>query len=258
MKPTLSYLESISRGAGEILRGGFDQKIQIEKKGVIDLVTDIDRKSEEYLLEEIRARFPHHSVIAEESGEIQGDDLHKWYIDPLDGTVNFAHGIPIFSVSIAYSENGRVILGAVYDPIQDEYFCAERGGGAWLNGKTINVSGEKTLDQSLLVTGFSYDIRTNPVNNLDQYVAFSLRSQGVRRLGSAALDLAYIAAGRLDGFWEISIYSWDIAAGSLIVEEAGGKVTDVHGGSDFLSSPPSVLATNSHIHTQMLTVLEQI
>jgi len=231
MKPTLSYLESISRGAGEILRGGFDQKIQIEKKGVIDLVTDIDRKSEEYLLEEIRARFR---------------------------TVNFAHGIPIFSVSIAYSENGRVILGAVYDPIQDEYFCAERGGGAWLNGKTIKVSGEKTLDQSLLVTGFSYDIRTNPVNNLDQYVAFSLRSQGVRRLGSAALDLAYIAAGRLDGFWEISIYSWDIAAGSLIVEEAGGKVTDVHGGSDFLSSPPSVLATNSHIHTQMLTVLEQI
>jgi myo-inositol-1(or 4)-monophosphatase len=258
MKPTMSELESISRGAGDILRKGFGHKIQIDKKGVIDLVTDIDRESEDYLLREIRTRFPDHSVITEERGEIQGDDDQKWYIDPLDGTVNFAHGVPIFSVSIAYSENGKVFLGAVYDPIQEEYFCAERGGGSRLNGNKINVSDEKTLDQSLLVTGFPYDIRTNPVNNLDQYAAFSLRSRGVRRLGSAAIDLAYVAAGRLDGFWEVSILPWDIAAGSLIVEEAGGKVTDVRGGPNFLAFPPSILATNSHIHSQMLSVLEQI
>jgi myo-inositol-1(or 4)-monophosphatase len=156
------------------------------KKGVIDLVTNVDRSSEDYILKEILGRYPGHSVITEESGEIEGDGVHKWHIDPLDGTVNYVHGVPIFSVSIAYSENGKVILGAVYDPIQDEYFCAKRGGGASLNGKQIIVSDEKTLDQSLLVTGFPYDIRTNPVNNLDQYVAFSLRSRGVRRLGSAA------------------------------------------------------------------------
>jgi myo-inositol-1(or 4)-monophosphatase len=171
--------------------------------------------------------------------------------------VNYAHGVPIFSVSIAYTEGGEVVIGAVFDPARGEYFCAASGGGSWLNGAPINVSSEGTLDQSLLVTGFPYDVRTNANNNLEEYAAFSLRSQGVRRLGSAAIDLAYVAAGRFDGFWEISIHPWDIAAGSLIVTEAGGRVTDVRGGPDFLAHPPSVLATNGRIHEEMLSVLNR-
>lgn len=258
MKPSLPDIETFARGAGEILRHGFHLEFKVDKKGEIDLVTEIDHQSEDYLLGAIQARFPDHTVMTEERGEVPGAEDKVWYIDPLDGTVNYAHGVPIFSVSIAYAENGEVILGAVYDPVQDNYFCAERGGGAWLNGVPLAVSSEKTLDQSLLVTGFPYDVRTNPKNNLDEYVAFSLRSQGVRRLGSAAIDLAYVAAGRFDGFWEISIHPWDIAAGSLIVEEAGGKVTDVRGGPDFLAHPPSILATNGYIHAQMLSVLSQL
>jgi myo-inositol-1(or 4)-monophosphatase len=257
MRPTLSDIEALAHGAGKILRDGYGRKIQIDKKGVIDLVTEVDRKSEDYLVGAIRDRFPNHSVITEESGVIQGDDNRVWYLDPLDGTVNYAHGVPIFSVSIAYVENGEVILGGIYDPMQGEYFYAERGGGSWLNGQPLKVSYAKDLDQSLLVTGFPYDVRTNPDNNIDHYVNFALRSRGVRRLGSAAIDLAYVAAGRFDGFWEISIYAWDIAAGSLIVEEAGGKVTDVRGGPHYLSPSPSILATNSHIHSQMLNVLQE-
>jgi len=255
MKPTLSDIEKMSRSAGKILRDGYGQNIQIDNKGVIDLVTEIDRQSEEYLVGAIRGLFPSHRIITEERGVVQGDDDQTWYIDPLDGTVNYAHGVPIFSVSIAYAEAGKVIMGGVYDPMQDEYFYAERGKGSWMNGMPLKVSEQSSLDQSLLVTGFPYDIRTNPENNLDHYVALSLCSRGVRRLGSAAIDLAYIAAGRLDGFWEVRIYSWDIAAGSLIVDEAGGEVTDVRGGLDFLSPSPSILATNGQIHTQMLEAL---
>jgi myo-inositol-1(or 4)-monophosphatase len=257
MKPNLSDLETFVRTAGQLLRKGYGQQIHIDRKGVIDLVTEVDRQSERYLVEAIRERFPHHQVITEESGVIAGEASQTWYIDPLDGTVNFAHGVPIFCVSIAYAEDGQVQIAGVYDPMQDEYYCAERDGGAWLNGTALRVSSEATLDQSLLVTGFPYDIRSNPENNLDHYAALTLRSRGVRRLGSAAIDLAYIAAGRLDGFWEIRIHSWDIAAGSLLVEEAGGRVTDVRGGPDFLSPNPSILATNGHIHEEMLAVLRR-
>jgi len=255
MKPTLTDVEALARGAGKILRDGFGQKIQIDAKGDIDLVTEVDRKSEDYLLSAIQDQFPHHSVITEERGYIPGESDHVWYIDPLDGTVNYAHGVPIFSVSIAYAEKGEVILGGILDPMQEEYFYAERGSGAWLNGQRLHVSDAATLDKSLLVTGFPYDIRTNPANNLNHYVNFSLRSRGVRRLGSAAIDLAYVAAGRLDGFWEIRLHTYDIAAGSLIVEEAAGKVTDIGGGPNILSPAPSILATNSHIHSQMMAVL---
>lgn len=255
MKPSLSDIETFSRGAGAILREGYGKKIQIDMKGVIDLVTDVDRKSEDYLIEAIRSRFPGHQVITEESGVLPGEDRQVWYIDPLDGTVNYAHGVPIFSVSIAYAEDGKVILGGVYDPMQDEYFYARRGQGAWVNGRALKVSEARALDQSLLVTGFPYDVHTNPENNLDHYTHFALKSRGVRRLGSAAMDLAYVAAGRLDGFWEIRINTWDIAAGSLLVEEAGGRVTDVRGGPDLLSPSPSILATNGGIHDQMLAVL---
>lgn len=255
MKPTLKDIEAFSFGAGKILRDGYGKKIQIDSKGVIDLVTEVDRQSEDYLIDAIRNRFPNHRVITEERGIVQGDESHVWYVDPLDGTVNYVHGVPIFSVSIAYAENGQISLGGIYDPMQDEYFYAERGGGAWLNGQPLAVSGTEELDRSLLVTGFPYDVRTNPENNLEHYLNFALRSRGVRRLGSAAIDLAYVAAGRFDGFWEISIHTYDIAAGILIVEEAGGRVTDVQGGGGCLSPTPSILATNAHIHDQMLAIL---
>jgi myo-inositol-1(or 4)-monophosphatase len=173
----------------------------------------------------------------------------------LDGTVNYAHGIPIFAVSIAYAEGGRVRLGVVYEPMRDECFSAELGKGAWLNGKPIRVSETTDLDHALLVTGFAYDVRTNPYNNLDLFSHFMLRSRGVRRMGSAAVDLGYVAAGRFDGYWEIKLESYDIAAGGLIASEAGAQVTNIAGEMDYLSAPVSVLAANPAIHGKMLAEL---
>jgi myo-inositol-1(or 4)-monophosphatase len=253
--PTLADLENLAHQAGEILRLGFDQGTRIYHKGDIDLVTDVDHRSEAFLLDEIQRRFPGSAIVAEESGALPGQDCCKWYIDPLDGTVNFAHGVPIFSVSIAYAEDGCVRLGAVYDPMQDECFTADLGRGAWLNGKPIHVSTTLALDQSLLVTGFPYDVRTNPQNNLDLYSRFTLLSQGVRRLGSAALDLSYVAAGRFEGFWELRLGPWDVAAGGLIAQEAGARVTSAMGEPDYLAPPCSILAANPQIHPQMLKVI---
>jgi len=255
MQPTLMELETWARKAGEILLEGLGQDIQVDHKSEIDLVTEIDRRSEAFLLSVIRECCPDDQIVAEESGVLQGKNGYVWHIDPLDGTVNYAHGIPFFSVSLGYAEADRILLGVVYDPVRDELFTAQRGEGAFLNGKPLRVSSADRLIDSLLVTGFPYDIRQNPENNLDHYADFSLRSQGVRRLGSAALDLCYVAAGRIEGFWEISIQSYDIAAGALIVEEAGGLVTDVHGRPGYLQSPCSVLATNGQIHQAMLEVL---
>ena len=256
MKPDLAFLESLARQAGEILRAGIDQHFQIDHKGVIDLVTEMDHRSEDFLLGEIQQRFPTHRIISEEVGLVEGDERHIWYVDPLDGTVNYAHGIPFYTVSIAYAEDGQVRLGAVYDPSRDEMYTGEKGLGAWLNSKPICASKAQDLDQSLLVTGFPYDIRSNPETNLDHFVRFSMRSRGVRRLGSAALDLGYVAAGRLDGFWEIRIKSYDIAAGGLIAEEAGAIVTKVDGSLDYITPPCSVLAATPGIHAQMLELLE--
>jgi myo-inositol-1(or 4)-monophosphatase len=255
VKPALKDLEALARGAGDILRASFGQQLRIEHKGVIDLVTDVDHRSEAYLLNEIRQRFPGHKIVAEESGESAGADGQIWYIDPLDGTVNYAHGLPIFSVSIGFAEAGRMRLGVVYDPLRDECFSAQAGLGAWLNGEPLRVSEITALDRGLLVTGFPYDIRTNPENNLDHYARFALRSQGVRRLGSAALDLCYVAAGRFDGYWEIRMNAWDIAAGGLIAEQAGARVTNLAGEVDYISPPQSILAANPHLHPQMLAVL---
>ena len=255
MMPELNDLEHLARGAGEILRARFGQQLHITHKSTIDLVTDADHRSEAYLLGEIRRRFPGHKIVAEESGESVGADGQVWYIDPLDGTVNYAHGLPIFSVSIGFAAEGRMQLGVVYDPMRDECFSAQAGSGAWLNGEPLCVSPAAELDQALLVTGFPYDIRTNPKNNLDHYARFALRSQGVRRLGSAALDVCYVAAGRFDGFWEIRMNAWDIAAGGLIAEQAGARVTNVAGGEDYLLPPQSILAANPSLHAQMLAVL---
>lgn len=255
MIPALTDLQNLAQGAGEILRASYGQHLRIDHKGVIDLVTEADHRSEAYLLEEIQRSFPGHKIVAEESGETAGADGQIWYIDPLDGTVNYAHGVPIFSVSIAYAEEGEIRLGVVYDPLRDECFSAEAGQGAWLNGQPLQVSKAQVLDQALLVTGFPYDIRTNPENNLENYVRFALHSQGVRRLGSAALDLCYVAAGRFDGYWEIRMKAWDVAAGGLIAEQAGALVTNLAGGADYISPPQSVLAANPSLHAQMLVLL---
>lgn len=257
MQPTLNELTEIARRSGEILRTGFGKQHRIEFKGEIDLVTEIDHQSEEYILGEVIRRFPDHQIFSEESGEHAGSREDVWYIDPLDGTLNYSHGLPIFCVSIAYAHGGDLTLAAVYDPISDEMFTAQRGKGAQRNDKPIRVSEITELKSSLLVTGFPYDSWTNPVNNFAEFQEFSLRTQGVRRLGSAALDLCYVAAGRFDGFWEIRLNAWDVAAGALIALEAGARVTDVRGGPDFISKPQSVLAANPALHGEMLAVLKE-
>lgn len=251
MQPTLSYLESLARRAGEILRAGYDQEHQVGYKGVIDLVTEVDHQSEAFLLGEVQKDFPGHHIFSEESGVIQGREEDIWYIDPVDGTVNYAHHIPFFCVSVAYSSRGVLALGAVYDPMRNEMFTAERGHGAFLNGQPIHVSVTTNLQRSLLATGFPYDAWDTPQDNFANFVKFGKLSQGVRRLGSAALDLCYVAAGRLDGFWELALNPWDVAAGGLICEEAGARVTNVDGEADFLSPPQSVIACTPGIHSRM-------
>jgi myo-inositol-1(or 4)-monophosphatase len=253
--PVLAEIEELARKAGAIVRAGFDRQHTISYKGVIDLVTEADHASEKFLLDEIRQRWPQSTILSEESGLTHGSTQHSWYVDPLDGTVNYAHGIPIFCVSIAYADAGRVKLGAVYDPMRDEMFGAERGAGARLNGQPIRVSTVTELQKSLLVTGFPYDAWDTERDNFDNFVRMSKLTQGVRRLGSAALDAAWVGAGRFDGFWEISLNAWDIAAGGLIAEEAGARVTDIRNGADYLAEPQSVVAAAPGIHAQILEKL---
>jgi myo-inositol-1(or 4)-monophosphatase len=255
MQPTLSYVENIARQAGAILRAGYDKEHQVGYKGVIDLVTEVDHQSEKFLLGEVQKDFPDHHIFSEETGIIQGNDEHVWYIDPLDGTVNYAHHIPIFCVSIAYASHSDLTLGAVYDPMRDEMFLAERGKGAYLNGRALHVSSVTELQRSLLVTGFPYNAWDTPQDNFANFVKFGKLTQGVRRLGSAALDLCYVAAGRFDGFWEMSLHPWDVAAGALICEEAGADVTNVNGGTDYISQPQSVIAATPGIHNHILEKL---
>jgi len=256
MQPNISDLIELARGAGEIIKEGFGGQIVVEHKGEIDLVTEMDRRSEAYLLTEIQKRFPGHRVETEESSGLDGSDGHVWYVDPLDGTVNYAHGIPIFCVSIAYAQGDDLVLSVVYDPMMDECFYAQRGAGAWLDGQPLGVSSSCELKSSLLVTGFYYDTWTNPNNNLNHFSNLMLKTQGVRRLGSAAIDLCYVAAGRFDGYWELRLNSWDLAAGTLIVKEAGGIVTDITGDSNFFRKPFSVVAANPHIHPHILEVIK--
>ena len=257
IQPSISDLELMARGAGEILRASYGTDIEVSHKGEIDLVTAVDHRSESYLISEIRRRFPEHRIFSEESGEQLGQDQHVWFVDPLDGTVNYAHHVPVFAVSIAYQQDGALWFGAVYDPMRDEMFSAQYGEGARLNGKPIRVSSTFRLDRSLLATGFAYDIRTHPEKNLDHFSRFSLRCQGIRRLGSAAMDLCYVAAGRYDGFWELRLNAWDVAAGALIAVEAGAIVTDIHGKPDYFSQPQSILAANPSLHAQMIDVLQE-
>lgn len=257
MQPTLSELERLARQAGEILRLGYEQEHQVSYKGAIDLVTEVDHQSEDYLLGEIQRLFPGHQIVSEEIGLVPGRPGDQWYVDPLDGTVNYAHGIPIFCVSIAYAHDGIVTLGVVLDPMRNELFSAERGRGAHMNGRSLKVSQVSELKRSLLVTGFPYDIWSTPRNNLEYFGHFARITQGVRRLGSAALDLAYVGAGRVDGYWELNIHSWDVAAGGLIASEAGATVTNVYGQPDYIIPPCSLLAASPALHTKMKAVLNE-
>ena len=256
MQPTLKVLELLARGAGKLLRAGYQREHQVKYKGVIDLVTEVDHQSEAYLLGEIQKRFPDHYILAEESGETIGDKDHIWYIDPLDGTVNYAHHIPIFCVSIAYASHGTVMLGAVYDPLRDEMFTAERGKGAFLNKKPIQASTTTELQKSLLVTGFPYDTWNTELDNFHNYEKLGKLTQGVRRLGSAALDACYVGAGRFDGFWELSINSWDVAAGGLVAEEAGARVTNADGRLDYISVPQSIICATPGIYEELYKALK--
>jgi myo-inositol-1(or 4)-monophosphatase len=254
MTSRLDFALDIARRAGELLRNGYSHAGNVRYKGPIDPVTEYDLRSEAMIREAIHRAFPPDSVVGEEGG-ISGAGDGRWVVDPLDGTVNFAHAIPIFSVTLAYLQGGRPVLGVTYDPMRDEMFHATAGNGAWLNGQRLQVSACEQLDRGLLVTGFPYGIRSEPNNNLGHYAAFAIRSLGVRRLGSASLDLAYVAAGRFDGYWEFAIEAWDVAAGMLLVEEAGGRVTRADGRPDPLQPPVSIVASNARLHPAMLAVL---
>ena len=256
MSDILQFVEVIIRQAGAVLMEGFGNVRHFQNKGVIDLVTEFDKRSEEGLISSIQQKFPEHAILAEESGHNHTISEYQWVIDPLDGTTNFAHGIPIFAVSIGLLKNNSPVVGVVYDPFRNEMFSAELGQGAVLNNQPIHVSSRANLGQAVVSTGFPYDLRSNPQNNLAQFVQFQLRTQAVRHLGSAALDCSWTAMGRLDGYWEFGIKPWDIGAGALIVREAGGHVTSIDGDEDFLSNE-SILVSNSLLHPQMLRVLNE-
>ncbi len=244
-----------SKEAGRLLLDYHESGFQIEHKNPINLATDADHAAEQCVIDHIRKHFPGHRILAEERGRVEeSTSPYLWVVDPLDGTTNFAHGYPAYGVSIGVEHRGRCILGVVFDPSRNELFTGVEGGGAQLNGRPIRVSRTRDLDSSLLVTGFAYNIRESARNNLDHFVTFALKAQGIRRTGSAALDLCYVACGRFDGFWEISLNPWDMAAGSVIAREAGGHLTNFSG-SNLSIYEEELVASNGHIHRAMLKVL---
>jgi myo-inositol-1(or 4)-monophosphatase len=252
----LNFAIETAKDAGRVLMEKFGRIEAVTKKGDINLVTEADLASEALIIERITSHFPKHSILAEESGNavVIGDKGgHKWIIDPLDGTTNFAHGYPCFCVTLALEHNAEIVLGVTYDPTRDELFAAERGHGATLNGKPIRVSATDALGDALIVTGFPYDIkrRDDFARHLTQML---LSCRGVRRDGSAAIDMAYVACGRFDGFWEEGLNPWDMAAGILLIEEAGGRVSN-YDGSEFDLYRPPVLASNGLIHAEMSAIL---
>jgi len=246
-------LKAVKEG-GAILMKYFGKIKSIDYKGEINLVTEADQRSEEVILSIIKDSYPNHRILAEETGESGNSSSFKWIIDPLDGTTNYAHGYPCFCVSLAIEYEEEVLYGAVYDPVKDELFTAEKGKGAFINGKAIKTSSTKQLDQSLLCTGFPYDVRDDMDSNILNFRTFLMKAQAVRRDGSAALDLCHTAAGRFDGFWEQKLFPWDVAAGGLLVTEAGGKLTNFTG-ENFSIYDNEIVASNGIIHDQMVDAL---
>jgi myo-inositol-1(or 4)-monophosphatase len=244
-----------ARAAGEVLRDGFGLRRQVRYKGEVDLVTEMDERAEEVIREALLGAYPSYGMLAEEGGELPGEEEARWIVDPLDGTTNYAHGLPVFAVSIALERVGEVVLGVVHDPMREETFVAERGEGANLNGEPISVSETDELVRALVVTGFPYDRDEVPAA-LDLFGRFSMLAQGMRRLGSAALDLCYVAAGRLDAYYEHGIHAWDVAAGNLILEEAGGTITDYRGGP-FEMKEGELVASNGQLHPSLVELTSE-
>ncbi len=245
-------LKKAAREAGQLMKERFNSGFRIDNKdGVNDLVTEVDHASEKLIMEIIRNEFPDHFILSEEVGEIKMDSAYKWIIDPIDGTVNYANGIPICCVSIGIEHEGKMIMGAVFNPFMDEFFFAEKGAGAYLNEQRIRVSDKDNVSHSCLVTGFPYTYLDLPNGPLEVFGRFIRKGIPVRRLGSAAIDLCWVAAGRFDGFYEHKLNAWDSAAGFLLVEEAGGRVTDFEG-NYYSPYQPHIVATNGKIHEELL------
>lgn len=254
-----SFLETaaeIARESGAIITKYLERKIGFELKGEFDLVTEADRASERLIVDRLRSHFPSHSIVAEEGGGQEGSSEYRWYVDPLDGTTNFAHGFPAFNVTLALERAGELIAGVVFDPLRNEMFTAERGSGAYLNHRRIHVSKTSSIETSLSATGFPSRKRHENVN-VHFFYQVAMLSHGVRRAGAAALDLAYVACGRLDAFWEFGLNPWDIAAGVLLIEEAGGACSDMRGGALNLRGP-HILADNGLIHAPMVELFAEI
>jgi myo-inositol-1(or 4)-monophosphatase len=243
---------------GNIIRRGYGRTHSIHLKGPVSIVTEIDTATEKKIVSIIKNRFPSHRLLTEESSPYKGTSSYRWIIDPLDGTTNYAHHLPLFCVSIGLENEGKIILGGIYNPISDELFFAEKGRGAFLNGKKIKVSQTKRLIESLLVTGFPYDRQEKAVFYLKFFKEMMQRTQGLRRLGAAAMDLAYVACGRFEAFWEFNLKPWDMAAGSLIVEEAGGKITDFEGNPINIDKPFQLLSSNSKVHHEITSIFKKI
>ena len=245
----------IAREAGEVLRSGFGKNFSIEyKTNVANLVTEYDKKSEKIIIDFINKEFPTHSVLAEESGMHDSSGEYLWVIDPLDGTTNFAHGLPIFSVSIGVQKNGEMICGVIYDVMRDAMYSAEKGSGSFCNRRKLGVSTNDDLHKSVLVTGFPYNVHENPDFAYERFAAFLRVARAVRRLGSAAIDMCYVAEGVFDGFWEVSLNAWDMAAGMIIVEEAGGVITDFSGNPTNIFGK-QILTSNGNVHKAMIDTL---
>lgn len=251
----LEDIIQISKTAGELIRSKFRSNFNIQfKSNETDLVTEVDKASEKIITDFIKQKYPDHGILAEESGESLNTSEYRWVIDPIDGTTNFAHGLPIFSVSIGVQKNGETIYGVIYDVMQDIVYSAEKGKGAFANGKKIHVTDNDILRRSVLVTGFPYNIASNPDNALEIFVSLTKSARGIRRLGSAAIDLCYVACGVFDGFWEVSLHPWDMCAGMLIVEEAGGKTTDFQGNKIDIFSK-RILSSNGKVHNSILNII---
>lgn len=255
-RPYLETAAEIAREAGAMLAQYFERRVAFELKGDFDLVTEADRASEQLIVERLRSYFPSHGIVAEEGGGHESPSDYRWYVDPLDGTTNFAHSYPVYNVTLALEQGNEIICGVIYDPTRQEIFTAERGSGAYLNHHRIQVSKASRLEDSLLATGFPSRKRHLNIN-VHFYHQLAMLTHGVRRGGAAAIDLAYVACGRLDGFWEFKLNPWDMAAGSLMVREAGGRMSDMRGGPLSLRGA-HVLANNGRLHEELVGLFGEI